>query len=140
PSNFRGNGGLYPTRLGNPSYQWELNKKMKVAIGLGFFKDRLVSSVTWYRNRSSNQLVGYRLPSITGFNTVQAHLPAKIQNTAWEIQVVSKNVVHTEFSWTTGINLTIPKNKFIDFPNLEGSPYNNLYEIGEPLQIKKLYS
>ena len=140
PSNFRGNGGLYPTRLGNPSYQWELNKKMEVAIDLGFFKDRLVSSITWYRNRSSNQLVGYRLPTITGFNTVQANLPAKIQNTGWEIQVFSKNVVHTEFSWTTGINLTIPKNKLMDFPNLEGSPYNNLYEIGEPLQIKKLYS
>src|SRR5690606_23264272 len=38
-----------------------------------------------------------------------------------------------------GINLTIPKNKLVDFPELEGSTYANQLVIGKPLQVQKVY-
>src|SRR5690606_18979011 len=75
-----GVGGLYPTQLFNADYSWELNKKLETALQLGFFKDRIDLEVNWYRNRSSNQLVGYPLPAISGFSSVQANLPALVQN------------------------------------------------------------
>ena len=139
PFNFRGNGGLYPTRLANPDYGWEINKKMELALETGFLRDYVLFSLNWYRNRSSNQLVGYRLPYITGFNTMQANLPATVQNTGWEIQLSSTHLQNQNFTWSTKANLTIPKNKLLDFPNIEATAYGNAFEIGKPLNIQKLY-
>ncbi|APU67641.1 TonB-dependent receptor domain-containing protein [Christiangramia flava] len=61
-----GPGGLFPNQLSNPDYSWEVNKKLEAAIELGFFDNRVNISASWYRNRSSNQLVGFSLPAITG--------------------------------------------------------------------------
>ncbi len=135
----RGPGGLYPTQLSNPDYSWEINKKLEVALDLGFIKDRINLGVNWYRNRSSNQLVGYPLPAITGFNTVQANLPATVQNTGWEVELSINNINSKEFKWSTFLNLTVPRNKLLDFPNLDQTSYANLYRIGHPLNIELFY-
>lgn len=132
-------GGLYPTALANPDYSWEVNKKLETGIQLGFLEDRINLGVSWYRNRSSNQLVGYPLPGITGFNTVQANLPATVQNTGWEFEVSSFNFQKSDFSWQTSINFSIPKNKLVRYPGLEESSYANTYRVGYPLNINLLY-
>ena len=59
---YQGNSGLIPTRLVNPDYAWETNKKLEGGIELGFFKERILLTASYYHNRSSNQLVGYSLP------------------------------------------------------------------------------
>ncbi|EKF55078.1 TonB-dependent outer membrane receptor [Galbibacter marinus] len=134
-----GPNGLYPTQLTNPDYSWEVNKKLEAAIELGFIQDRITMGVSWYRNRSSNQLVGFPLPSITGFLTVQANMPATVQNTGWEFVLSSLNLSSKNFRWKTFVNLTIPKSKLLDFPDIEESSYANTYRIGYPLNIRLLY-
>jgi TonB-linked SusC/RagA family outer membrane protein len=134
-----GPGGLYPTGLSNPDYSWESNRKLEAAMELGLFRDRVNLGVSWYRNRSSNQLVGYPLPSTTGFSLVQANLPATVQNTGWEFEWSSLNVRSDHFNWRTSLNLTIPNNKLLDFPDLEQTSYRNLYRVGKPLNIALLY-
>jgi len=134
-----GPGGLYPVGLANPDYSWEVNKKLEVGIQLGFLKDRINMGVSRYQNRSSNQLVGYPLPSITGFTTVQANLGATVENKGWEIEFSSLNFQQDNFSWRTSFNITIPENKLISYPNLEQSSYANTYRIGEPLNISLRY-
>jgi len=134
-----GPGGLYPTALSNPDYSWETNKKLEVGIELGFLKNNLQGSISRYQNRSSNQLVGYALPYITGFNSVQANLPATVENTGWEIEVNSRNISNKNFQWETSFNLTFPKNELISYPGIEQSSYANTYRIGHPLNISLLY-
>lgn len=134
-----GPGGLYPTALSNPDYSWETNKKLEAAVQLGFLKDRLNVNVNWYRNRSSNQLVGYPLPTITGFNSVQANLGATVENTGWEVEVSSVNIRKNNFYWKTSLNISFPKNELISYPNIDQSPYANTYRVGEPLNIALLY-
>ncbi|WP_034892283.1 SusC/RagA family TonB-linked outer membrane protein [Gillisia sp. Hel_I_29] len=134
-----GPGGLYPTALSNPDYSWETNKKLEVGIELGFLKNHLQVNLSRYRNRSSNQLVGYALPYITGFNSVQANLPATVENTGWEIEVNSRNFSNKNFQWETSFNLTFPKNELISYPGIEQSSYANTYRIGHPLNISLLY-
>ncbi|QED37775.1 SusC/RagA family TonB-linked outer membrane protein [Antarcticibacterium arcticum] len=134
-----GPGGLYPTQLTNPSFSWENNKKLEAAIELGFLQDRINLNLSWYRNRSSNQLVGYSLPAITGFNTVEANLPATVQNTGLEIEFSSLNIKNNNFQWRSSLNLSIPSNKLIEFENIERSSYANRYKIGEPLNMVFLY-
>ncbi|UGU15735.1 SusC/RagA family TonB-linked outer membrane protein [Sinomicrobium kalidii] len=134
-----GPGGLYPTELSNPYYSWEENKKLEAAMDLSFFRNRVNLGVSWYRNRSSNQLVGYPLAGTTGFSLVQANLPATVQNMGWEIELSTMNIQLNDFQWQTALNLSIPKNKLISYPDLESSSYANTYRVGHPLNISLRY-
>ena len=134
-----GPGGLYPTQLYNPDYSWEINKKLEAGIETSFFNDRLSLGSSWYRNRSSNQLVGFPLPAMTGFRSVQANLPATVENSGWEIELSSLIFNSGNFRWRTSMNLSIPKNRLVSYPDLESSTYANRYRIGEPLNISLLY-
>ena len=136
---YDGNSGLVPTRLFNANYSWETIKKLEAAIELGLLRDRLLISAIWYRSRSSNQLVGFSLPAITGFPSIQANLPALIQNTSWEFMLTTSNIKTKTVEWTTTANLTIPRNKLVSYPNLASSSYANTYVIGEPLSIQKKF-
>jgi len=136
---YNGVTGLIPSRLYNPDFSWEKTTKAEVALELGLFKNRVNLTTAYYRNRSSNQLVGYQLPAVTGFTSVNANLNATVQNTGFEADAQIKILKGKELQWNTGFNITIPRNKLISFPGLEGSSYANTYVIGQPLNIIKLY-
>ena len=137
---YNGKVGLAPVRLSNPDFGWETNKKAEASIDLGFANDRIMLSGSYYRNRSTNQLVGFPLPPTTGFSNVQGNFPATVQNSGIEVVVSTVNIDAEEFKWTTSINISLPRNKLVDFPNLELFPeYSNTYVVGEPLGVRKLF-
>lgn len=138
-ANYNGISGLQPTRLYNPDFSWETNKKLEVALELGFLKDRVLFSAAYYRNRSSSQLVGIPLPGTTGFESIQANLNATVQNTGLELDLRTFNLKSKRVLWTTSFNISIPRNKLISFPNLEASTYSD-YIIGKSLTIRSIYS
>lgn len=128
---YNGSSGLILTRLANPEYSWETNRKFEVGLDLGLFKDRIAFSASWFDNRATDQLVGLPLPVITGQSSVQFNLPATVQNKGWEFQFSSDNLNLSDFSWTTDFNLTLPQNVLLEFPDLEDFPaYNRLYQVG----------
>lgn len=135
-----GPGGLYPTQLTNPNYSWESNRKLELGIDLAFIKDRLRLNTSWYRNRSSNQLVGYPLPAITGFNTVQANLDATVENKGWEIVASSSNIQTANWRWKTDLNISLPRNTLISFPDIEQTSYATIYTVGESLSAQRFYN
>jgi len=131
--------GLTPTRLYNPDFGWEVNKKLELALETGFLSDRIFLTTAWFRNRSSSQLVGLPLPGTTGFSSIQANLDATVENTGLEFTLATANIRKGNFKWNTSINLTIPKNRLLSFPGLEGSTYANTFVIGQSVNIRKLY-
>lgn len=106
---------------------------------LGLFKDRLMLTTSWYRNRSLDQLVGIPLPSTTGFSNVLANLGATVENSGWEMSLNSNIVRSEQWKWESGVNLTVPQNKLLSFPGLEGSTYANTYKVGYPTSIVKVF-
>lgn len=136
---YQGSPSILPNNLSNPDYAWEVNKKLEIGAEIGLFKDKIYATASYYRNRSSNQLVSYLLPDITGFSTVLGNLPAVVENTGWEFVLNTTNLKMQRFSWTSSINLTINKNKLVSYPNFEQSPYAYTYIIGQPLNIRKVY-
>jgi TonB-dependent starch-binding outer membrane protein SusC len=139
PFTYAGISGLSPTGHSNPNFGWETVRKAEAALELGFLGDRIFLTASYYINRTSNQLIGYQLPLLTGFNNVQANLPAVIQNSGAEFVVNSVNIKAKNFKWTTSINLTIPDSKLISFPGLATSSYAYNYSIGQSLFIKETY-
>lgn len=136
---YQGIGGIEPTRLYNPDFGWETNRKLELALETGFLNDRIFITAAWFRNRSSNQLVGIPLPGTTGFTSLQANLDAEVQNSGLELSARTVNIKQKNFSWTTNFNFTSTKNKLLSFPGLEASSYKNQYVIGQPVNIVKVY-
>jgi len=136
---YNGSAGLQPSRLWNPYFAWEKNRKMEIAMELGFLNDQLSVSTGFFHNRSDNQLVGVPLPGTTGFTSIRSNLDAVVINKGWEFDVNVKLFQKKQFRLSTGLNLTLPKNKLKEFEGLENSTYANQYVIGQPISILKLY-
>jgi hypothetical protein len=136
---YQGQVGLQPNGLTNPYLQWEETKKLQFSLDLGFFKDRILIGSNYYRNRSSNELLSYQLPIITGFTSVTKNFPATLQNSGWEFTLSTINVKTKNFDWSTHINLSIPETKLLAFPNLATSGYATQFKIGEPVTMIYVY-
>jgi len=136
---YQGTPTLLPDKLYNPALGWETNKKMEIAIELGFLKDKILLSTSYYNNRSSNQLVNYPLPNQAGYNSVVMNLPALVQNSGIELVISTKNIIRKNFSWTTSINATVPQNKLISFPGLALTSYEGTLIVGQPLSVINRY-
>lgn len=137
--NYNGYLGLTPSHLQNPLFAWEKNRKLEAALEAGLWRDRLNFEIAYYNNRTDNQLVGIPLPGTTGFSSISANLNAIVENSGWELSIRNLNIQKKDFQWNSSFNLTVPKNRLVDFPGLAGSTYASQYEIGYPLSIYKLY-
>jgi TonB-linked SusC/RagA family outer membrane protein len=131
---------LYPSGLYNPDFSWEKTTKLEIALELGFFFDRIHLATAWYRNRSGNQLVGIPLPGTTGFSSIQANLPATVENTGLELELNAILLKTAILQWSSNLNICFPRNKLVAFPGLEGSTYANQYVVGYPVTIVKVYN
>lgn len=133
---YNGALALSPTSLFKPDLHWEMNKKLEVALDLGFWSDRIIVSAAWYRNRSNDPLVQYPLTYTTGFTSVVANLnDVVVQNQGLELTWDSRNIQTADFEWRTSFNLTLPQNKLLAYPGLEQSTYANRYIIGRSLDL-----
>ncbi|MES2620770.1 MAG: SusC/RagA family TonB-linked outer membrane protein, partial [Bacteroidota bacterium] len=136
---YHGMVGLAPSALYNPDFSWETTKKLEAAMELGFFNDRLSLIVASFRNRSSNQLIEYQLPSMTGFSSVFTNFDATVENTGWEYSLSTRNFETKKFRWTTAFNISFLKNKLVEFKGIEESPYATTFKVGEPLSLIQGY-
>jgi TonB-dependent starch-binding outer membrane protein SusC len=136
---YQGASGLQVSGLANPYLEWEETRKLQFGMDLGLFHDQILITANYAHNRSSNLLQSYALPVTTGFGNIAINFPALVQNTIWEFSLNAVAVKAKNFSWNTGINLTIPRNKLIDFPNLATSSVANSLIIGLPVTITRAY-
>ncbi|MBB5438553.1 TonB-linked SusC/RagA family outer membrane protein [Pedobacter sp. AK017] len=134
---YQGAAALTIGSIFNPNFEWETNKKAEVSIQLGFFNDKLNLTSTYFRNRSSNQLINYSLAPSVGFPSVAKNFPATIQNSGLEFELSSSLVQHKDFKWSLSANLSIPGNKLVAFPEIEKTTYTNTYIVGQSLNIIK---
>lgn len=134
---YGGGGGLLPTRLTNPFIHWENVRKLSIGTDGGVLADRIIFSINYFKNRSSNQLLTYGIAPSTGFSGISSNFPAVVQNSGWEISITTENVRTKEFTWSTDFNITFPKNKLIKFDGLESSAYAGQYKIGLPITIER---
>lgn len=130
--------GLSPTRLANPLFSWEVNKKAEMAFEAALLNNRLRFSIAHYCNRSSSQLIGYALPDMVGFPSVQANFPATVQNTGWEFELGADLFKTPTFNWSTQFTLTRSGTKLLVFPNIGLSAYSNTLIVGQSLSLQRV--
>ncbi|MBT2561317.1 SusC/RagA family TonB-linked outer membrane protein [Pedobacter sp. ISL-68] len=138
-NNYNGLSGLFPRSLYNPNFNWERSRKFEAALELGLLKDAVFLSGAYYNNRSDNQLINYVLASQTGFGNVVRNFPGLVENSGIEVLVRTKNISTANLKWTTSLNITVPRNKLISFPNIAATSYNNTYVEGKSLSVIRGY-
>ena len=132
--------GITPSRAENPFYSWEENTKLELALDLALFNNRVNLETVWYKNHSSNQLIGLPLSRVTGFVTQQFNLPALVENRGVELTLNTTNISNTNFTWNTSFNISFEKNELKKFFDIENFPaFDNLYVVGESLYGRKQY-
>jgi len=137
--NYNGSTTIIPSNIENPDLKWETNKKLDIALELGFFKDRIFLKADYYRNRVSNLLNFITTPSQIGSTGYTANLDATIENKGFEFELTTINVASGDFRWTTNINLSILRNKLVKFDNLANTSYASTYVVGQPTDIRRFY-
>lgn len=141
PYNYQGTyGGFTPVNLYKPDFQWAVTRKIDIGLELGFLKDRIMLNTSWYKTRTGNQLVNYRLSSQTGFQNVTQNFNALVQNTGVEISVATENIKRKNFRWASNLNFTVNRNKLVSFPGIETSSYANSYKVGESIYSLYLFN
>lgn len=136
---YTGSTVLYPAKHYNKHYRWEKTRKKEIALELGFWKDRILLNTAYYNHSSSNQLVSYPLPYVTGFSSVFANMPALVRNTGIEVDFQVKPFAGKDFSWTITGNISFPRNELASFPGIETSTYFSKLIVGKPLNIAYTY-
>jgi len=136
---YQGINALAPLQLTNPFIQWEENWKLNVGLDLGFFKDRIVMGINYNRNRSSNQLITSNLPSTTGFGSIAENFPALVENKGWEFTLNTDNLEKGALKWSTNFNLTVPRNRLVEFDGIEKTSFASSLEIGKSITSRKVY-
>jgi len=123
----------------NPDYQWQETRKVNIDLTVGFLKDRIMLTTSWYRNECNNQLTNMPIPAFSGFTTVIGNSPANVRNEGWEGTIHARLVESKTFSWTFGFNIGINKNKLLSYPGFEFSSFYTTKRIGKPLNTKYLF-
>lgn len=137
-SSYQGSSVLSPARLNNPNLHWETTRKMELGLELGFFKDRILLTTSYYRNRSDDQLGYLSLGTQAGFNAFIDNFHGLVQNTGVEFELNTINVKTKDFTWSSAFNLTIPKTTLLEVDTRYFS-YSNLL-LGQPLSIVFRYN
>jgi len=119
----------------NADFSWEKTKKFETGLEFGALKNRLLLNVSYFENRSGNQLLDLVLPSITGTTSIIGNLPAVVQNTGWEFVLTTRNIQTKSFSWTTSINTSLNKNKYLSYNGI-GNPNAG---VGRAITYRDIY-
>jgi TonB-linked SusC/RagA family outer membrane protein len=126
--------GLAATYLADSSIGWESSRKLDFALETGFFKDRILFNINWYRTLSTDLLASTPVPAQTGFANFLTNIPAVVENKGWEFELNTQNTnTKSKFQWKTNFNLTLLKNKLKEFPGLEKSSFASRMKIGFPV-------
>ncbi|SCC48855.1 TonB-linked outer membrane protein, SusC/RagA family [Chitinophaga costaii] len=137
---YDGKPGLSPTRLSNPDLQWEQIKKREVGLYLEFFNGRIAFDGDYYNDITSHQLVTSFLSSVTGFTQYPINSPAIIRNNGAELSLTTYNIKTKQFTWSTGINITIPRATLVSYPGLSTSAVSTSYIVGKSPFLVRLYN
>jgi len=124
---------MVPLHAVNQDYQWQETRKINADLSMGFLKDRIMFTLSWYRDRCNNQLTSLPTPVFSGFNTVTGNSPANVQNTGWEGLFNARVIDTRSFTWSLSFNFAVNRNKLLAYPDFEYSPYFTQYKIGNSI-------
>jgi TonB-dependent starch-binding outer membrane protein SusC len=101
--------GFSPARLGNPNLTWETTSNTNLALDLGFFKNRVTTTLELYRRRTKNLLFQVQTAPSTGFTTLFDNI-GTLLNEGLEMSLGVKIINKKNFKWSVEGNINFNRN------------------------------
>lgn len=106
---YAGLQGSGPVRLAFEELTWEKNKSLNIGLDLSFI-NRIDVTLDWYTRNSEDVLLPFATSQTIGQSKVVMNR-GKINNQGIELTINSRNIVKSDFLWTTSFNLAHNKNE-----------------------------
>lgn len=130
--------GLAPSSLANSQLGWERSQQLDAGIDLGFFNNRILLVVDYYKRITKDLLLSVNVPTVTGFGTAVKNI-GRMENKGWEFGVTSRNLTKAVV-WNTSLNLSFNRNKVValgptgdPIRSASGVGETNITQIGSPI-------
>ena len=121
-------------------------REWNIGSDFGFFKDFLTGAFNYYHNMTRDNIIhGYRLPSSTGFGSLEYKNSGTIRNYGWELNMNLNNIkLAKDFSMSMYFNIGNNYNEILeleeayldqkngDYDAPENSKYLPRIQIGNP--------
>jgi TonB-linked SusC/RagA family outer membrane protein len=118
-----GTGGLYESgALAQPALKPERQTEFETGFDFGFWNDRVLSTITYYNNLSTDVIFNIDLPATTGF-IEQARNAGTIRNEGYELTVDLTALQTPNLRWDVGLQWSRNDNRVTD---LSGALYEDL--------------
>ncbi len=101
--------GYSPNRLGNPNLTWETTSNANFALDMGFFKNRVTTTVELYRRRTRNLLFQVQTPPSVGFTTISDNI-GTLLNEGIDFTLGVKIINKKDFKWAVEANINFNRN------------------------------
>ncbi|MBN8851910.1 MAG: hypothetical protein BGO55_25750 [Sphingobacteriales bacterium 50-39] len=111
PSRYNGLAGLSPLNIYDPSISltWQKNSTFNTGVDFDIFHHILSGSIEYFNAKRTKLLDQKPIAGTTGFSNITTN-SGEIEDKGWEFQLLSNNVQHEDFSWTTAFNISFLKN------------------------------
>ncbi len=115
PANYQLMGGYRPGNLRNPDLRWEKTAQWDAGFDLSVLKQRLNIFADYYIKTTTDLLTYERIAWESGFDYRIVNM-GKIQNKGFETGIDAR-ILNRDLTWNIGANISVNKNKIIDFPD-----------------------
>lgn len=107
---------MYPTNLKLTNLKWQKSNKYNLGFDLGFMSDKLNVTFEMYNETVSDILMpNFRIPSNTGFATVDYRNDGKMRNTGWEFHVNTNKLLKIgKFTMDINANFSNSKSRILE--------------------------
>lgn len=112
---YNGRPALEPTQLGDPSLKWETTIQYDFGLDFGFANNRISGQIDYYSKTTSDLILDEPIPSTSGYNSLTRNV-GELKNTGIELVLDTKNVVGTDFRWSSSFNISYNKNEVTKLP------------------------
>lgn len=135
--------GVVPISIKNEGYSWETSASGNIGVDMEFLENRFSLTVDAYIRKTSDLLLGVRLPRTTGFEAAIKNV-GDIENKGIEFALNSKILQKTKLKWSAAFNISFNRNKvtrLIDGNDQTGGlfGYSHVARVGLPIGSIQLY-
>ncbi len=113
-NNYSFNGavvpGQAPANIINPNLTWEKSRTFDLGVDFAVFNSRLSGSFDWYKRTSSSLLLNVPAMFASGFSNYLDNA-GEVKSRGWDLELTSRNLVGSNFTWSTSFNLSNNSNK-----------------------------
>jgi len=126
--------GVTLAQVENKDLSWETDYTLNLGVDLGLWQNRFNASFEFYNKTAKDLLDFNRLPRNNPVGRVAANV-GSTRAIGYELTVVTKNIVGSEFTWSTDFNISTYKAYWIERnPEVELADY-----IAEDDEIRAIY-